>query len=118
MYFNKQAFLLKLKPELEKELSGILASLDVSIVEEFLLKKVFKIFDSKTDKRLSFLDGSKGILTLQECIDAQEFDLAITLYKTSVEEVKAVAENNLIMPPKSTWIEPKLRTGLIIYETV
>lgn len=118
LYFNKQAFLLKLKPELEKELSGILASLDVSIVEEFLLKKVFKIFDSKTDKRLSFLDGSKGILTLQECIDAQEFDLAITLYKTSVEEVKAVAENNLIMPPKSTWIEPKLRTGLIIYETV
>ena len=53
----------------------------------------------------------------QETIDNKEFDLAITLYKTTVEEVKAVAENNLIMPPKSTWIEPKLRTGLIIYET-
>ena len=117
LYFNHTAYLLKLKPEFTSTLEGILANLDVSIVEEFLLKRIFQIKDSKTDKRLSFLDGSKGILTLQETIDNNEFDLAITLFKTSVDEVKAVAENNLIMPPKSTWIEPKLRTGLIIYET-
>ncbi|MFN3444154.1 MAG: DUF1015 domain-containing protein [Bacteroidia bacterium] len=117
LYFNHTAYLLKLKPDFTSTLDGILANLDVSIVEEFLLKRVFQIKDSKTDKRLSFLDGSKGILTLQETIDNKEFDLAITLFKTSVEEVKTVAENNLIMPPKSTWIEPKLRTGLIIYET-
>jgi uncharacterized protein (DUF1015 family) len=117
LYFNKTAYLLKLKPEFTAQLDGILNTLDVSIVEEFLLKRIFHITDSKTDKRLSFLDGSKGILTLQETIDNNDFDLAITLYKTSVEEVKAVAENNLIMPPKSTWIEPKLRTGLVIYET-
>lgn len=118
LYFNHSAYLLRLKPDYAKELEGILANLDVSIVEEFLLKRIFNIRDSKTDKRLSFLDGSKGIYTLQETIDNREFDLAITLYKTSVEEVKQVAENNLIMPPKSTWIEPKLRTGLIIYETI
>jgi uncharacterized protein (DUF1015 family) len=117
LYFNHTAYLLKLKPEIASTLDGVLANLDVSIVEEFLLKRIFQIKDSKTDKRLSFLDGSKGILTLQETIDNKEFDLAITLYKTTVEEVKSVAENNLIMPPKSTWIEPKLRTGLIIYET-
>lgn len=117
LYFNNTAYLLKLKPNFLESLTGILNNLDVSIVEEFLLKRIFKIHDSKTDKRLSFIDGSKGILTLQETIDKKEFDLAITLYKTSVEEVKAIAENNLIMPPKSTWIEPKLRTGLIIYET-
>lgn len=117
LYFNHTAYLLKLKPEFTSTLEGILANLDVSIVEEYLLKRIFHIKDSKTDKRLSFLDGSKGILTLQETIDNKEFDLAITLFKTSVEEVKTVAENNLIMPPKSTWIEPKLRTGLIIYET-
>jgi uncharacterized protein (DUF1015 family) len=51
-------------------------------------------------------------------IDNKEFDLAITLYKTSIEEVVAIAENDMIMPPKSTWIEPKIRTGLIIYETI
>ena len=117
MFLQNKAYLIKLKPEFTSNLEGILANLDVSIVEEFLLKRIFQIKDSKTDKRLSFLDGSKGILTLQETIDNNEFDLAITLFKTSVDEVKAVAENNLIMPPKSTWIEPKLRTGLIIYET-
>ena len=95
-----------------------MANLDVSIVEEFILKNIFNIKDSKSDKRLSFLDGSKGIYTLQETINHKDFDLAITLYKTSVEEVKMIAEENLIMPPKSTWIEPKLRTGLIIYETI
>ncbi len=117
LYFNKTAYMLKLKPEHAATVSGMLETLDVSIVEEFILKKIFAIKDSKTDKRLSFLDGSKGILTLQEMIDHKDYDLAITLYQTSIEEVKAIAENNLIMPPKSTWIEPKIRTGLIIYET-
>lgn len=118
LYFNNDAYLIKLKPELYNSLQGSLDKLDVSIVEEFLLKRIFNIIDSKTDKRLSFLDGSKGILTLQNTIDAGEYNLAITLYPTSIEEVKQIAEENLIMPPKSTWIEPKIRTGLVIYETV
>lgn len=117
LYFNKTAYLLKLKPAFAVTLNGTLDKLDVSIVEEYLLKRIFAINDSKTDKRISFMDGTKGIGTLQETIDTKEFDLAITLYQTSIEEVKEVAEKNLIMPPKSTWIEPKLRTGLIIYET-
>ena len=118
LYFNNDAYLIKLKPELYNSLQGSLDKLDVSIVEEFLLKRIFNINDSKTDKRLSFLDGSKGILTLQNTIDAGEYNLAITLYPTSIEEVKQIAEENLIMPPKSTWIEPKIRTGLVIYETI
>jgi uncharacterized protein (DUF1015 family) len=64
------------------------------------------------------MDGTKGIGTLQETVDSNDCDLAITLFQTSIEEVKEVAEQNLIMPPKSTWIEPKLRTGLVIYETI
>jgi uncharacterized protein (DUF1015 family) len=118
LYFNHTAYLLKLKPSFAVTLTSTLEKLDVSIVEEFLLKRIFDINDSKTDKRISFMDGTKGIGTLQETIDHQEFDLAITLFQTSIEEMKEVAEKNLIMPPKSTWIEPKLRTGLVIYETV
>ena len=118
LYFNNDAYLIKLKPELYDNLQGSLDKLDVSIVEEFLLKRIFNINDSKTDKRLSFLDGSKGIYTLQNTIDAGEYNLAITLYPTSIEEVKQIAEENLIMPPKSTWIEPKIRTGMVIYETI
>lgn len=117
LYFNHAAYLLKLKAEYASQLTGILEKLDVSIVEEFILKRIFNIADSKTDKRLSFLEGSKGIGTLQECIDNKDASLGITLFQTSIDEVTAVAENNLIMPPKSTWIEPKLRTGLVIYET-
>ena len=117
LYFNHSAYLLKLKPEFLQQLQGTLQNLDVSIVEEFIIKNIFSINDSKTDKRIAFLDGTKGIGVLQEIIDNKSFDLAITLYKTSVEDMKSIAEQNLIMPPKSTWIEPKLRTGLIIYET-
>jgi uncharacterized protein (DUF1015 family) len=117
IYMNNDAFVLTLKDEFKNELVGTLANLDVSIVEEFILKRVFNINDSKTDKRLNFLDGSRGLLPLQSAVDSGDFDLAITLFPTSIEEVKQIADENLIMPPKSTWIEPKIRTGLIIYET-
>jgi uncharacterized protein (DUF1015 family) len=117
IYMNNDAFVLTLKDEFKNELVGTLANLDVSIVEEFILKRVFNITDSKTDKRLNFLDGSRGLLPLQNAVDSGDFDLAITLFPTSIEEVKQIADENLIMPPKSTWIEPKIRTGLIIYET-
>lgn len=117
LYFNKKAYMLTLKPEFASQLQGTLANLDVSIVEEYILKRIFEINDSKTDKRISFIDGTKGIGTLQQLIDQKDFDLAITLYKTSIEEMVQIADQNLIMPPKSTWIEPKLRTGLVIYET-
>jgi uncharacterized protein (DUF1015 family) len=117
IYMNNDAFVLTLKDEFKNELVGTLANLDVSIVEEFILKRVFNITDSKTDKRLNFLDGSRGLLPLQSAVDSGDFDLAITLFPTSIEEVKQIADENLIMPPKSTWIEPKIRTGLIIYET-
>ncbi len=118
LYFNNDAYLIKLKKEYTKTLSNTLQKLDVSIVEEFILKKIFNIQDSKTDKRLSFIDGSKGILTLQNIVDTGDYNLAITLYPTSIEEVKQIADEHLIMPPKSTWIEPKIRTGLVIYETI
>lgn len=117
LYFNHHAYLLKLKPELAANLTGTLEKLDVSIVEDLILNEIFQIADSKTDSRVSFIDGTKGIGFLQQIIDNKDFDLAITLYKTGIEEIQAVADQNLIMPPKSTWIEPKLRTGLVIYET-
>ena len=118
IYFNRKSFQLRLKPELIQSLSGLLDHLDVSIVEEFILRKIFNIHDSKSDRRLSFLDGSKGLGNLQKWVDSGEQSIAITLYPTSIEELKMIADARLIMPPKSTWIEPKIRTGLVIYETL
>lgn len=118
IYTRNRGYLLHLKPEYKSSLHGTLERLDVSVVEQFILKDILHISDSKTDNRLSFLDGSKGLGTLQQAVDSGEFDIAITLFPTSIEEVQKVADEKLIMPPKSTWIEPKIRTGLIIHETV
>lgn len=114
IYIKGHAYQLRLKEAYQP--TQILDKLDVSIVEKYILQNIFNIHDSKTDKRLHFIDGSKGIGTLQNIIDQGEADMAITLYPTSIQEVIDVAENNLIMPPKSTWIEPKIRTGMVIYE--
>jgi len=114
LYIKGHAYQLNLKDEYMPE--DILGKLDVSIVEKYILNNILHVTDSKTDKRLSFLDGGKGIGTLQDKIDSGEADLAITLYPTSIDELKEVAEHHLIMPPKSTWIEPKIRTGLVVYE--
>ncbi|MBI3234866.1 MAG: DUF1015 family protein, partial [Bacteroidetes bacterium] len=114
IYIKGHSYQLALKEKYKPE--GILESLDVSIVEQYILNKIFNIVDSKTDPRLNFIDGSKGIGTLQQMVDRGDADVAITLYPTAIQEVIDVAENDLIMPPKSTWIEPKIRTGMVIYE--
>jgi uncharacterized protein (DUF1015 family) len=100
----------------ETQAGDILGNLDVSVLENHLLKTVLNIQDSKTDDRLSFIDGTKGISRLQELVDNGEFKVAFSLYPTKIEEVIAVADKGLVMPPKSTWFEPKLRTGLLIHE--
>lgn len=96
--------------------AGVLDKLDVSILENYVLKPILGIQDSKTDDRLSFIDGTKSISRLQELVDNGEYKAAFSLYPTKIKEVIAVADNGLVMPPKSTWFEPKLRTGLLIHE--
>lgn len=113
MYLNHTWYGLDLKESFE---GNVLEHLDVSILEKNILKEILGIHDSKTDERLSFLDGTKGIHRLQELVDIGEFKVAFSLFPTKVEEVIEVADERLVMPPKSTWFEPKLRTGLLIYE--
>lgn len=115
MYINKTWYGLDLKAPIDK--SKLPDSLDVSILEDAILKPILGIKDSKTDDRLSFVDGTKGIARLQELVDYGDFEVAFSLFPTDIKDVVAVADNNLIMPPKSTWFEPKLRTGLLIHET-
>jgi uncharacterized protein (DUF1015 family) len=115
MYINKTWYGLDLKAPIDK--SKLPDSLDVSILEDSILKPILGIKDSKTDDRLSFVDGTKGIARLQELVDYGDFEVAFSLFPTDIKDVVAVADNNLIMPPKSTWFEPKLRTGLLIHET-
>lgn len=114
MYLEKKWYGLDYKHEINK--NQLPQCLDVSILEDYILKPILGIEDSKTDDRLSFVDGTKGISRLQELVDYGDFTVAFSLYPTDIKDVVAVADNNLIMPPKSTWFEPKLRTGLLVYE--
>jgi uncharacterized protein (DUF1015 family) len=89
--------------------------LDVSILYENLLKPTLGIGDPRTDKRIDFVGGIRGIEGLEARVDTGEMAVAFSLYPTSIDDLLATADADEIMPPKSTWFEPKLRSGLITH---
>lgn len=115
MYYVDSWYKLKAKNEIIHD-DDPLKCLDVQILEDFLLKPVLNITDSKTDERLSFVDGTKGLAFLEDRVNKKKADIAFTLFPTEVEQVMAVADIHATMPPKSTWIEPKMRTGFIVQD--
>ncbi len=92
------------------------AALDVSILQNNLLAPVLGIGDPRTDKRINFVGGIRGLKELEKRVNSGEYKVAFSMYPTSMEELMKVADANLIMPPKSTWFEPKLRSGLVTYK--
>lgn len=90
-------------------------SLDAEILTNQVLEPILGIENLKTDTRISFISGAEPIEKVENKISTGEFDVAFILFPVTIEQVKKVADNQLIMPPKSTWIEPKLRSGLTIY---
>jgi len=91
------------------------ASLDVSLLQEHLLGPVLGIGDPRTDRRIDFIGGIRGMEELERLVDSGRFAVAFSLYPTTLGELMAVADAGLVMPPKSTWFEPKLRSGLFIH---
>ncbi len=90
-------------------------SLDVSILQENLLKPILEIQDPRKDKRISFVGGKRGLGELEQLVNSGQFAVAFAMYPTSIEELMAIADAGKVMPPKSTWFEPKLRSGLITH---
>ncbi len=91
-------------------------ALDVSILQQNLLAPVLGIGDPRTDKRINFVGGIRGLQELEKRVDSGSYTVAFSMYPTSIEELMKVADAQLIMPPKSTWFEPKLRSGLVTYK--
>lgn len=89
--------------------------LDVSILQDCVLSKLFDIQDPKTDRRIDFVGGIRGLEELVRRVNTDS-KIAFAMYPTQIEELFAVADAHLLMPPKSTWFEPKLRSGLFIHE--
>lgn len=92
-----------------------LASLDVSLLQERVLTPILGIGDPRTDKRIDFVGGIRGTDELERRVKSGEMALAISMYPTTVEQLLRVADAGLMMPPKSTWFEPKLKSGLFVH---
>ena len=89
--------------------------LDVSVLQEDLLTPILGIGDPRTDNRIDFIGGIRGTDELERKVDSGEWAVAFSLYPTTVDQLIDIADAGEIMPPKSTWFEPKLRSGLFIY---
>ncbi len=89
--------------------------LDVSILQKHLLSPILGIDDPRTNKRIDFVGGIRGIKELERRVDSGEMAVAFALHPTSIEELLSIADAGKIMPPKSTWFEPKLRDGVVIH---
>ena len=90
--------------------------LDVTISSDFILRDIIGITDLRSDKRIDFVGGIRGLGELKERVDSGEMAFALALYPVSMEQLIAIADTGNIMPPKTTWFEPKLRSGLVIHK--
>jgi uncharacterized protein (DUF1015 family) len=95
---------------------AVIDSLDGNLLQERLLKPILGIQDVRTDKRIDFVGGVKGTHTLEQLVDSGRMAAAFSMYPVSMVELMDVSDAGEIMPPKSTWFEPKLRDGLLIHE--
>lgn len=114
MYLNGEFYSLRTR----KALLGSkdpLELLDVNILQKNILDPILGIADPRTDKRVDFIGGIRGVGELKKLVDSGKFAVAFSLYPVSIEELIAIADSGKTMPPKSTWFEPKLRSGLAVH---
>ena len=93
----------------------MVGKLDVSLLQDKVLRPILGIQDPRTDNRIQFIGGNQSLKKLQEIAD-ETGGVAFAMYPTSVEELMDIADEGKVMPPKSTWFEPKLRSGLFIHK--
>lgn len=99
----------------ESNKSDVASSLDVARLQEHLLEPLLGISDQRTDKNLFFVGGIRGTNELEKLVNSGKADMAISMYPTNIRELVDVSDAGLLMPPKSTWFEPKLRSGFLIH---
>ena len=113
MYLDGEFYALSLK---DTNFDTVLEALDAQILYKKVLNPLLGIGDLRNDERIDYIPGNKPVTEIKKKVDGGDFEVGFMLYPPSIEEIKELADNNLIMPPKSTYIEPKFRSGLVIYE--
>jgi len=114
LYLNKQWYSLKAKPHTYNEKDPI-ETLDISTLSTHLLDKVLGIKDQRTDNRIDFVGGIRGLTALEKRVNSGDWQMAIALHPVSIQQLIDIADSGKVMPPKSTWFEPKLRSGLVVH---
>ncbi|MDQ1728630.1 MAG: hypothetical protein QOD33_755 [Pyrinomonadaceae bacterium] len=115
MYLEGRWYTLKLRANAAQP-AGVVASLDVSVLQDRVLDPLLGIKDVRTDKRIDFIGGIRGSAELKRLVDEGKAAVAFSLYPTTMADLLSVSDAGEIMPPKSTWFEPKLRDGLLIHK--
>lgn len=114
MYLEGEWYALTAKPGMYNDHDPI-GVLDVTILSEKVLKPLLNITDLRTDKRIDFVGGMRGLKELERRVDSGEMAVAFALYPVSMKQLIDIADSGEIMPPKTTWFEPKLRSGLVVH---
>lgn len=113
MYLDRQWYILSARKEsYQNDPIGVL---DVTILSNNVLDKILDIKDQRTDKRIDFVGGIRGLNELEKRVNSGEMQVAFSLHPVSIEQLFAIADSGKVMPPKSTWFEPKLRDGLLTH---
>jgi uncharacterized protein (DUF1015 family) len=112
MYLDGKWYRLSLKENLRSDDDPV-ARLDVSRLANYLIDPILGISDPRTDERIDFVGGVRGLEGLEKRVDSGEMKVAFSLFPTTMEDLMSVADNNEVMPPKSTWFEPKLADGVV-----
>ena len=113
MFLNGQWYLLEAKEGSYK--TDPIGILDVTILQENIFHKLLNIEDPRTDKRLDFVGGIRGLPELEKRVKSGEMKVAFSLHPVSIQQLFDIADSGNVMPPKSTWFEPKLRDGLLTH---
>ena len=103
------------RPKFDIAKLGVIEQLDVSILQDNILGPILGIEDPRTSKDIDFIGGIRGTAELEKLVNSGKYAIAFSMYPTTVEQLMAIADAGAIMPPKSTWFEPKLRDGLVCH---
>jgi len=114
MYLDGDWYLLRWKPAIATRGDAV-AQLDVSVLQDNVLSPLLAIGDPRTDKRISFVGGIRGTAELEKLVNSGQFAVAFALFPTSIQDLMTIADQDGLMPPKSTWFEPKLRDAMAVH---
>ncbi len=116
LFIGRECFRLRWKKDVLNQYKDQVVRLDATILDEQVFQNILGIKDVKTDQKIEYIEGAKGLNVILEKVLKKETSIGICLYPVDIQEVVTIADHHQIMPPKSTWFEPRIKNGLLVFE--